>query len=120
MGYAVALSPAAEREWRKIERATRERVYPVLLALESEPRTPGVTKLQGEADRWRLRVGDHRVIYRIDDQAQAVTVLRIAIGEKSTDRTTQTASDRALAVLRAGGTSNPQVAGSNPAWGAYQ
>ena len=78
MGYAVALSPAAEREWRKIERETRERVTTVLLALESDPRPPGVVKLQGAADRWRLRVGDHRVIYRVDDRAQSVTVLRIA------------------------------------------
>jgi len=76
--YAVVLTPAAEREWRKLERDIRERMTAVLIALEDEPRPPGVTKLQGAADRWRVRVGDHRVIYRVDDEGRSVTVLRIA------------------------------------------
>ena len=38
----------------------------------------GVTKLSGSSDRWRIRVGDYRVIYRIDDAAREVSVLRIA------------------------------------------
>ncbi len=38
----------------------------------------GVAKLQSAADRWRVRVGDHRVIYRVNDEGRKVTVLRIA------------------------------------------
>jgi mRNA interferase RelE/StbE len=37
-----------------------------------------VTKLAGYANRWRVRIGDYRVIYQIDDQVQEVIVLRIA------------------------------------------
>ncbi len=76
--YSVALSPAAEREWRKLEGDARERVTAVLLALEDDPRPTGVAKLQSAADRWRVRVGDHRVIYRVNDEGRKVTVLRIA------------------------------------------
>ncbi len=76
--YNVLLRPAAERERRKLSPKVRPRVNQALLALENEPRPHGVTKLAGYANRWRVRVGDYRVIYQIDDQAQEVTVLRIA------------------------------------------
>jgi mRNA interferase RelE/StbE len=66
------------RERRKLPPKVRPRVNQALLALEDEPRHHGVTKLSGHASRWRIRVGDYRVIYQIDDQAQEVTILRIA------------------------------------------
>ena len=72
------MSPAAMREWRKLPQEIQTRVRRVLLALEDAPRPHGVTKLSGSADRWRIRVGDYRVIYRIDDVAREVNVLRIA------------------------------------------
>ena len=78
MTYNVLLRPAAERERRKLPPEVRPRVNQALLALEDEPRPHGVTKLAGYANRWRVRVGDYRVIYQVDDQAQEVTVLRIA------------------------------------------
>jgi mRNA interferase RelE/StbE len=78
MTYNVLLRPAASRERRKLPPEVRPRVNQALLALEHEPRPRGATKLAGYANRWRVRVGDHRVIYQIDDQAQEVTVLRIA------------------------------------------
>ncbi|WP_404980599.1 type II toxin-antitoxin system RelE family toxin [Carboxydichorda subterranea] len=40
------------------------------------PRPPGVRKLTGR-DGWRLRVGDYRVIYDVDDESRRVTVLHI-------------------------------------------
>jgi hypothetical protein len=45
---------------------------------DEDGRISGATKLAGYANRWRVRIGDYRVIYQIDDQAQEVTVLRIA------------------------------------------
>jgi mRNA interferase RelE/StbE len=78
VAYTVLLTPAAEREWRKLPRDIRRRARRALLALEGEPRPHGTTKLTGGSDRWRIRVGDYRVIYHIDDAAQEVTVLRIA------------------------------------------
>jgi mRNA interferase RelE/StbE len=76
--YNVLLRPAAERERRKLPPEVRPRINQALLDLEDEPRPHGVTKLSGYANRWRIRVGNYRVLYQIDDQAQEVTVLRIA------------------------------------------
>jgi len=78
VAYAVSLLPAAEREWRKLSREILPRVSSALLALEDEPRPRGVAKLSGGSDRWRIRVGDYRIIYEIDDAAHEITVLRIA------------------------------------------
>jgi mRNA interferase RelE/StbE len=50
-----------------------------------EPRPPGSAKLVG-SDFWRLRVGDLRVIYAIDDDARLVVVLRVARRSESTYR----------------------------------
>lgn len=78
MAYTVLLLPAAEREWRKLPREVRTRVNRAMSALEDTPRPRGAIKLSGSSDRWRIRVGDYRVIYRIDDAAREVTILRIA------------------------------------------
>ena len=43
-------------------------------ALAQQPRPPGCGKLQGASDLWRIRVGDYRVVYRIDDQTRFVDV----------------------------------------------
>ena len=71
------------RERRKLPPEVRPHVNHALLALEDEPRPHSVTKLSGYANRWRIRVGDYRVIYQIDDQAQEVTVLRVAHRRKA-------------------------------------
>jgi len=78
MTYHIVLTPAAERERRKLPNDIRTRINQALLDLEVNPRPAGSTKLIGHKDRWRIRVGDYRVIYIIDDPAQQLTVLRIA------------------------------------------
>ncbi|MEK7726834.1 MAG: type II toxin-antitoxin system RelE/ParE family toxin [candidate division KSB1 bacterium] len=78
MSYFVFLTPAAERERRKLPSAIKTRINQSLLGMETDPRPAGVTKMTGGHDRWRIRVGDYRVIYSIDDHAKHITVLRIA------------------------------------------
>jgi mRNA interferase RelE/StbE len=56
-----------------------------ILALAMDPRPPGTVKLTG-TEFWRLRVGDLRVIYRIDDVANLVVVLTVARRSESTYR----------------------------------
>jgi mRNA interferase RelE/StbE len=56
-----------------------------ILALAIEPRPPGAVKLAG-SEFWRLRVGDRRVIYSIDDATRLVIVLRVARRSESTYR----------------------------------
>lgn len=78
MAYTVLLRPAAERDSQKLPATIRSRVVTTLFALEQNPRPQGVVKLAGSPDRWRIRVGDYRILFEIDDPAQTVLVLRIA------------------------------------------
>ena len=78
MAYTVSLRPAAERAWRKLPSEIRPRINRALLALENDPRPHGVAKLRGHANRWRVRIGDYRVIYQINDATNTVEILHIA------------------------------------------
>lgn len=78
MIYTILLKPAAERERRKLPSNIRMRIDQDLLGLETNPRPLGVSKLAGGNNRWRIHVGDYRVIYAIEDDTRLITVLRIA------------------------------------------
>ncbi len=54
-------------------------------ALATNPRPPGCVKLQGATDLWRIRVGDYRVVYSIDDTARLVDIRIGATEAMSTD-----------------------------------
>ena len=51
---------------------------PRLEHLATSPRRPGCKKLKGGDHEWRIRVGDYRIVYEIDDKARTVDVTRIA------------------------------------------
>ena len=76
--YTVEFTSAAAKEIRKLDGVTRSRVVRAVAALADEPRPPGVKKLSGSDDAWRIRVGDYRVIYEIDDGSVTVVVFRAA------------------------------------------
>ncbi len=77
MSYQVSLRPGAERQRRKLDAQIRQRVNEALLALEDTPRPLGVVKLRGSDREWRIRIGDYRIIYEIDDDGNQVIILRI-------------------------------------------
>lgn len=54
------------------------RVLPGIRELAGNPRPVGCKKLNGYKDRWRIRVGNYRVVYTIDDGRRSVDVTRIA------------------------------------------
>jgi mRNA interferase RelE/StbE len=76
MLYQLVIKRPAEKELAGLPVDIRKRVIARLLALEENPRPPGIKKLQGE-DAYRLRVGDYRVLYTIHDEARIVTVYAI-------------------------------------------
>ena len=78
MAYAVQMRSAAERERRRLQGHIRQRINRHILQLESEPRPSGVEKLVGRPNSWRIRVGDYRILYEIDDTNQRVIIHRIA------------------------------------------
>lgn len=84
-GHRIELAPAAQRQLRRLPPGEAARLRPPILSLATEPRPPGATKLAG-TDLWRLRVGDLRIIYLIDDSHRVVVVLRVARRSESTYR----------------------------------
>jgi mRNA interferase RelE/StbE len=83
--WRVELAPAAQRQLRKLPPAETARLRGPILALGLDPRPPGAIRLAG-GPFWRLRDGDLRVVYAIDDQRRAVVVLRVARRSESTYR----------------------------------
>ena len=83
--HRVELAPAAQRQLRRLPAGDAARLRGPILALAIEPRLPGTAKLAG-TEFWRLRVGDLRVIYLIDDAASLVVVLRVARRSESAYR----------------------------------
>jgi mRNA interferase RelE/StbE len=51
--------------------------------LATDPRPPGCRKLVGSQDRWRVRVGDYRIIYTIDDAGQLVQIAAVSHRSKA-------------------------------------
>ena len=76
MSYALAFKPSAEKELRKLSRDAIPRVVAAIRALADEPRPHGCVKLSA-SQSWRIRVGDYRVIYDIDDTSRTIDVLHI-------------------------------------------
>jgi mRNA interferase RelE/StbE len=76
--YRVALAASAEKELHALPGKIVARMIPHLEKLASAPRPPGCKKLKGGDNEWRIRVGDYRIVYVIDDTARTVDVTRIA------------------------------------------
>jgi mRNA interferase RelE/StbE len=77
MAYTVEFKPAAAREFRKLPRDMQLRVATAIGRLSDEPRPPGVRKLAGSDDVYRVRVGDYRIIYSVRDKLLLVIVMRV-------------------------------------------
>ena len=75
--FRVTLTSSAEKELNKLSTAMIARIAPRLESLAANPRPPGCRKLKGGDKEWRLRVGDYRVVYTIDDARLLVEVTRI-------------------------------------------
>ena len=84
--HRVEFAPAAERQLRRLPPGDAARLRHPILSLATTPRPPGSVKLVG-TDLWRLRVGDRRAIYLIDDAAHVIVILRVVRRAESTYRT---------------------------------
>ena len=76
MNYAVSILRRAQKELGQLSSPSFERVCDAIRSLAGNPRPPGCRKLVGR-EGWRIRVGDYRVIYEIDDPARTVLVLHV-------------------------------------------
>lgn len=76
--YSAILLPAARRDLKRLHAEMHNRIELAISRLETDPRPPGSKKLVGFENEWRLRVGDYRVLYVVDDSLKHITVARIA------------------------------------------
>jgi mRNA interferase RelE/StbE len=78
MNYSVEVKPSARKELEALPDHVLSRVVRKLESLAHAPRPAGCKKLKGYKDQWRVRVGDWRAVYIIDEAAKIVRVTRIA------------------------------------------
>lgn len=76
--YKVAITARAEKELRKTDRHIRNRIAASLRELITDPRPPGYIPIKSEPGAFRIRIGDWRVGYVVDDVNKSVTIFRIA------------------------------------------
>lgn len=76
--YVVEVKPSARKELEGLPGAVLARAVRKMESLSDVPRPPGCKKMKGYRDHWRIRVGDWRIVYIIDDGAKLVSVTRIA------------------------------------------
>ncbi len=76
--YSLEIKQSAQKELDALDDALFIRIDRKILTLAANPRSPGCKKLKGYKDHWRVRVGDWRVLYIIDDEAKLVTITRVA------------------------------------------
>ena len=77
MAYRVEVTPYALRQLSALPGDVQRRLRPRIEALADHPRPRGIEKLRGEADIYRLRVGDYRVVYQLHDDRLLVLIIRI-------------------------------------------
>ena len=75
--YRVTFARSARRELERLHRQLAGRIVTRIEGLVVEPRPSGVRKLRGANNLWRLRVGDYRVIYSVDDGQRVVDVVAV-------------------------------------------
>jgi mRNA interferase RelE/StbE len=75
--YTVQIAPAAERQIRKLEATVRRRILNRMETLQTNPRPAGVEKLSDSEGLYRVRVGDFRIIYEIEDRITRLLVLKV-------------------------------------------
>ena len=76
--YSLQITHSAQMELDTLDDSLFARVDRKILALADDPRPPGCKKLKGYKDSWRIRIGDWRVVYIVDDAAKFVRITRVA------------------------------------------
>jgi mRNA interferase RelE/StbE len=77
LSYQIELAPAARRQIKKLPRSGQIAVAARIEALTEHPRPPGCKKLSGEENLYRVRTGDYRIVYQVQDAQLIVLVVRV-------------------------------------------
>lgn len=79
MSYDVVFKPKVRKGLVRLPEPGYERISRAITDLAGDPRPRGARKMRGtgEQEEWRVRVGDYRIVYRVDDEAQEVLILAV-------------------------------------------
>jgi mRNA interferase RelE/StbE len=76
--YRIEITTTAVKQLKRIPEPDNRRIRQRIDDLAADPRPPGAVKLSGMQDAWRVRQGNYRIVYSIDDAITVVTVTRVA------------------------------------------
>jgi len=76
MSYVIIVAKGIQKQIDDLPQEIQERVDEKIRSLADDPRPSGVTKLKGFRNEYRIRVGDYRLRYEIDDAQQTVEILQ--------------------------------------------
>lgn len=77
MTYRVEFTKKAQKQLKALPAVVEARIQPKIEALANEPRPIGAARIEGEENQYRIRVGDYRVLYEIQDDVLLVLVVRV-------------------------------------------
>jgi mRNA interferase RelE/StbE len=77
MPYHIEVSPTAARQLKKIDGRVLSQIAAKIDSLALEPRPHGCEKLSGYDDLYRVRVGDYRIVYGVEDRLVLIVVLKV-------------------------------------------
>ena len=75
--YEILIERRAERDLKRLSEELFRRIVLQIQQLEDDARPVGSRKIVGTASDWRIRVGDYRVLYEIDDAAKVIRIMRV-------------------------------------------
>jgi len=75
--YSVEIARQAIKSIAKLPRQEQQRIRAAIDLLADEPRPPGCVALSGEDSAYRVRVGDHRIVYEVFDKRLVIQVVRV-------------------------------------------
>lgn len=75
--YSLRIKRSAEKELKKLPAIDLRRIIDRVHELAQQPRPAGCEKLSGDIERYRIRQGDYRIVYGINDVARQVEIVKI-------------------------------------------
>lgn len=76
--YELQYTHTARKGIKKLDGSVRQRIRTAIEALAEDPRPAGCVQIKGHTDMWRIRVGDYRIRYAVDDGVLVVLLLKVA------------------------------------------
>jgi mRNA interferase RelE/StbE len=75
--YKITFSRSAKRELGSLDNRLIQRIIIRIESLASNPRPDGCRKIRGGSNLWRIRAGDYRIIYSVDDNLQTIDIVAV-------------------------------------------